>query len=162
MCICIRHKRHRVRGERCVSNSNRCCLEFFTYVYVYRIPNSGPKTKERACIFPVKRAENGENGPKMGGSNWDFGVIFLFYIFFPHFLGEAKTHSFPIFFPVSGPRAEMGSVPGKQDQPKLFPLLMLTCFLLLCVREHVSLQQASSQGRPKHNHNHNFPKEFCI
>ena len=30
---------------------NRWCSEFFTYVHVYWIRNSGPKTKECACIF---------------------------------------------------------------------------------------------------------------
>ena len=36
--------------------------------------------------------------------------------FFPIFPGEAETYIFPIFFPISGLRPEMESVPGKQDR----------------------------------------------
>ena len=40
-------------SDICVSSSNRWCSEFFTYEYVYWIPNSGPKTKE-CTSFPVE------------------------------------------------------------------------------------------------------------
>ena len=46
-----------------------------------------------------------------------FVAIFpIFRLIFPYFPGEAETYIFPIFFPISGRRPEMGSVPGKQDR----------------------------------------------
>ena len=47
---------------------------------------------------------------RFGASFPSFRPVFFF------FPGEAETYIFLFFFPISGRRPEMGSVPGKQDR----------------------------------------------
>ena len=54
MCIHIWPKiNYCEKREVCVSNLNQRRSEFFTYVHVFCICNSGSKTKECTWIFPV-------------------------------------------------------------------------------------------------------------
>ena len=52
----------------------RWCSEFFTYVYVYWIRNSGPKTKECACILSCW--DDIDQGNNKSQSLWNLGAFY--------------------------------------------------------------------------------------